>query len=203
MATFPLTIVVNTFGLDTLGQDLEFQVSPGTSIRDLKAMVEDRSGRDATKLFIGHLNPDDFMEMHSTECQDDKTVADYFQPGHDFFLPIQVATVATQDGEVSVAVDPVDRVCDLVRNLPNQEGTLRADGTIVSGSECVDDFALDAWSTNIDEVDGGGRGAKLKVPEGDRGNLNAALVQEFDGFVDKQTSIKNQLAQKKISKEAS
>ena len=151
-----LTIVVNTFGLDSLGQDLEFQVSPGTSIRDLKAMVEDRSGRDATKLFVGHLNPDDFMEMHSTECQDNKTVADYFQPGHDFFLPIQVATVATPDGEVSVAVDPSDRVCDLVRNLPKQEGTLRADGDIVSGSEYINKFALDAWSTNIDEVDGGG-----------------------------------------------
>ena len=50
---------------------------------------------------------------------------------------------------------------------------------------------------------GGGRGTKLKVPETDRGNLNAALVKEFDGFIDQQTSIKNQLAQKKITKEVS
>jgi hypothetical protein len=50
---------------------------------------------------------------------------------------------------------------------------------------------------------GGGKGTKLKVPESERGNLNAALVEEFNGFIDKQTKIKNELAQKKISKEVS
>ena len=50
---------------------------------------------------------------------------------------------------------------------------------------------------------GGGKGTKLKVPEDDRSSLNVALVREYNGFVDQQTKIKNDLAQDKISKKAS
>jgi len=71
------------------------------------------------------------------------------------------------------------------------------------GRELLADGELAALRFIHGSQTGGGKGTKLKVPESDRGNLNAALVQEFDGFIDKQTKIKNDLAQKKITKEVS